>query len=197
MQVATFLAQFAVGPVVRRLGLGRTISTLPAGVGRMGALALLYGSFPVFVAVRGIESVLRGSFFRSAYELIFVPMAPAEKHRTKTFLDVTCDRIGDAVGAGVVQVLLLVGTGLPDDRAPRRRSSRWRAGACIWRAGSTRSTSASSSGGLTAHGDAAPVVVGSETGWTVLDLVPADRPARTVTSRGRAPRRPRSTTRRC
>jgi ATP:ADP antiporter, AAA family len=35
---------------------------------------------------------------------------------------------------------------------------------------------------LTAHGDAASVVVGSETGWTVLDLVPADRPARTVTT---------------
>ncbi len=92
VQCATFLTQFAVGPAVRRFGLGRTISTLPAGVGTMGVLGLLYGSFPVFVAVRGMESVLRGSFFRSAYELIFVPMAPAEKHRTKTFLDVTCDR---------------------------------------------------------------------------------------------------------
>ena len=120
MQVATFLTQFAVGPVVRRIGLGRTISTLPAGVGAMGVVGLLYGSFPVFVAVRGIESVLRGSFFRSAYELIFVPMAPAEKHRTKTFLDVTCDRIGDVVGAGVVQALLFSWIGVPDHGAPGR-----------------------------------------------------------------------------
>ncbi len=181
VQLATFLTQFAVAPVVRKIGLGRTISTLPAGVGAMGVVGLLYGSFPVFAAVRGIESVLRGSFFRSAYELIFVPMAPAEKHRTKTFLDVTCDRIGDAVGAGVVQALLLFGAAYLTTEL---------LGVVIAMAGwslyLTNRLDALYLGvverRLTAHGDAASVVVGSETGWTVLDLVPADRPARTVTT---------------
>jgi AAA family ATP:ADP antiporter len=181
VQVATFLTQFAVGPVVRRIGLGRTISTLPAGVGTMGVLGLLYGSFPVFAAVRAIESILRGSFFRSAYELIFVPMAPAEKHRTKTFLDVTCDRIGDAVGAGVVQTLLLFGTtylttellGVIIAMAGWSLYLANRLDALYLGVVERR---------LTAHGDAAAVVVGSETGWTVLDLVPPDRPARTATT---------------
>jgi hypothetical protein len=50
--------------------------------------------------------VLRGSWFRSGYELLFVPMAPDEKRHTKTFLDVTCDRAGDALGALVVQASL-------------------------------------------------------------------------------------------
>jgi ATP:ADP antiporter, AAA family len=181
VQVATFLAQFAVGPAVRRIGLGRTISTLPAGVGAMGVLGLLYGSFPVFVAVRAIESVLRGSFFRSAYELIFVPMAPAEKHRTKTFLDVTCDRLGDAVGAGIVQGMLLLGSAYLTTEL---------LGVIIAMAGWSlylaNRLDALYLGvverRLTAHGDAASVVVGSETGWTVLDLVPPDRPARTATT---------------
>jgi hypothetical protein len=179
VQLGTFLAQFAVAPVVRRVGLGRTISTLPAGVGTMGVVGLLFGSFPVFVAVRGIESVLRGSFFRSAYELIFVPMAPAEKHRTKTFLDVTCDRIGDAVGAGVVQFFLLFGTtylttellGVVIAMAGWSLYLANRLDALYLGVVERR---------LTAHGEAAPVVVGSETGWTVLDLAPADRPNRTM-----------------
>jgi hypothetical protein len=174
------LKEHAVAPVVRKIGLGRTISTLPAGVGTMGMLGLLYGSFPVFIAVRGLESVLRGSFFRSAYELIFVPMAPAEKHRTKTFLDVTCDRIGDAVGAGIVQFFLLFGTtylttellGVVIAMAVWSLYLASRLDALYLGVVERR---------LTAHGDAASVVVGSETGWTVLDLAPADRPARSVT----------------
>ena len=61
---------------------------------------------------RGIEAVLRGSWFRSGYELLFVPMAPDEKRHTKTFLDVTCDRAGDALGAMVVQVSLAAAVSL-------------------------------------------------------------------------------------
>src|SRR6185503_18292823 len=53
------------------------------------------------------ESVLRGSLFRSAYELLFVPMDPNERRRVKTFLDVTCDRAGESAGAGLVQLLLV------------------------------------------------------------------------------------------
>ena len=110
VQIAAFLAQAGVAYIIRRFGLGRTISSLPAGLGISGVAAFFFPGFPTFVAMRGVESVLRASMFRSGYELLFVPMDPAEKRRTKTFLDVTCDRAGDALGAGVVQVLLLAGT---------------------------------------------------------------------------------------
>jgi ATP:ADP antiporter, AAA family len=106
--VATSLAQVAAGSSVRRLGLGRTISSLPLGLGIFGALALVFQAFPMIVIVRGMESALRSSLFRSGYELLFVPMDPAEKRRVKTFLDVACDRAGDAVGAVIVQVILLL-----------------------------------------------------------------------------------------
>ena len=107
IQLLTFAAQAGVGTTVRRVGLGRTISSLPAGLGISSALALIVQAFPLFVVARGVESVIRGSLYRSGYELLFVPMDPAEKRRTKTFLDVTCDRAGDALGAGIVQLLLL------------------------------------------------------------------------------------------
>src|SRR4030095_9096859 len=58
---------------------------------------------------RGLELVLRGSFLRSGYELFFTPVPPREKRAVKTFIDVGCDRMGDALGAGVLQLLLLLG----------------------------------------------------------------------------------------
>jgi hypothetical protein len=58
---------------------------------------------------RALELVLRGSFLRSSYELFYTPVPPKEKRATKMFIDVSCDRMGDAVGAGILQLLLLLG----------------------------------------------------------------------------------------
>jgi hypothetical protein len=169
VQVLTFLTQFAVGAIVRRGGVGRAISVLPAGVGAMSALGLLFASFPIIVAVRGVEGILRGSFFRSAYELIFVPMAAAEKHRTKTFLDVTCDRVGDAAGAGIVQFVLLTGAAYVTTELLGIIVA-----LAAWSIWLTNRLDALYLGvverRLVAQAGHAPVIVGSETGWTVLDL---------------------------
>jgi len=109
VQLLTVAAQASVAPVLRRLGIGRTISSLPGGLGLASAVALIVPGFNMFAGVRVVEAVLRGSFFRSGYELLFVPMDPEEKRRTKTFLDVACDRAGDAIGALIVQLFLLIG----------------------------------------------------------------------------------------
>ena len=109
----TFVAQAGVGPVLNRFGIGRTVATLPLGLGVSTGLTLFFQSFPFIAVTRGIEAVLRGSWFRSGYELLFVPMAPEEKRNTKTFIDVTCDRAGDAVGAGIVQGVIYLGLNAP------------------------------------------------------------------------------------
>ncbi len=109
-QVGTFLFQAVfAGPLQQRLGVGRSVTTLPLGLGAGSIAALLFPITPVFAVARFTEYVLRGSLFRSGYELLFSAMSPAEKRRVKTFLDVACDRAGDALGAGIVQVLLLAG----------------------------------------------------------------------------------------
>jgi len=109
LQVLTFIAQTETGALTHRLGIRRTISTLPAGVGLAGLVALMVQGWPAVIALRGIEAVLRASFFRSGYELLFVPMDPSERQQVKTSLDVTCDRAGEAAGAGVVQAMLVAG----------------------------------------------------------------------------------------
>lgn len=110
VQVVTFVFQaLAAVPIQKRLGIGRSVTSLPFGVGVGAVGSLLFPTTGAFAVARGTESVLRGSLFRSGYELLFAAMPPQEKRRVKTFLDVACDRAGDALGAGIVQALLLTG----------------------------------------------------------------------------------------
>jgi hypothetical protein len=166
----TFVAQTSVSYTVRHAGIGRTIASLPAGFGGMATLALVFPTaFPFIVATRWVEAVLRGSLFRSAYELLFVPMDPVEKRRAKAFLDVTCDRLGDALGAGIVQVLLLAGVTAIAPGLLALAVAMSAAG--LWVAmrldrlylGVVRTQ-------LVRRVDPAPLVVGSETGWTIIDV---------------------------
>ena len=61
-QILTFFTQTFLAPrSLRRIGIGRTISTLPLGVGAGALGALLAPIFPVFTVLRSLESGLRGS----------------------------------------------------------------------------------------------------------------------------------------
>jgi hypothetical protein len=109
-QVLTFAGQtFLAQRSLQRFGIGRTISALPAGVGSGALLTLLAPVFPVFTLFRLMESSLRGSFFRAGYELLYTPVRAAEKRAAKTLIDVACDRAGDALGSGIVQLMLWFG----------------------------------------------------------------------------------------
>lgn len=106
-QTSTFVVQTVfTGRALRRGGAGDTVSALPISVGIGSVAALFVPALPLLTVARGLEAVIRGSLFRGGYELLFSPMGPAEKRRAKTFLDVACDRAGDALGAGMVQLAL-------------------------------------------------------------------------------------------
>jgi hypothetical protein len=64
---------------------------------------------PVFALFRLLESSLRGSFVRAGYELLYIPVRAAEKRAAKTLIDVACDRVGDSLGSGFVQLMLWFG----------------------------------------------------------------------------------------
>lgn len=109
-QILTFLVQSILTPIaLERLGLGRTVMALPLSVIGSAGLSLAVPAFGLVASGRALESILRGSFFRSGYELFFTPIPPQEKRAVKTVIDVGADRFGDALGAGVVQLLLLMG----------------------------------------------------------------------------------------
>jgi ATP:ADP antiporter, AAA family len=69
------------------------------------AAALLAPAFLVFHAIlvlRVVEGVTRSSLYRSAYELFYTPLPAAKKRATKTLIDVGVDRVGTAIGSGLL-----------------------------------------------------------------------------------------------
>jgi ATP:ADP antiporter, AAA family len=107
--VLTFLFQTLLGHLaLARLGIAGTAAALPATVALGGALALFLPGLPAFAALRGGEMSLHSSLYRSGYELFFTPMSPSDKRGLKTLIDVGFERVGDALGGGLVKLFLAV-----------------------------------------------------------------------------------------
>lgn len=108
----TFLLQtFFVQVSLRRAGLAASVAIAPVTVS-MGSVACLF--FPGFASVavaRATEIMLRGSLYRSAYELFYGAIPPAEKRTVKSLIDVGADRAGDAVGSAGVSLMLVLSPG--------------------------------------------------------------------------------------
>ena len=90
-----------------RLGLAGTVATVPAAVAAGSAAALALPGFMSAAILRGSESVLGNSLYRASYELLFTPVAARDKRSVKTLVDVAAARIGDVLGAGLVQAALV------------------------------------------------------------------------------------------
>lgn len=95
------------------LGIARSAALLPAGVSLGAAAGLLLPGLGPMLLARGTEIVLRNSIFRSAYELLFSPVPPAERRSTKLLVDVGATRLGDIAGAGLIQLVLLLAVARP------------------------------------------------------------------------------------
>ena len=110
ISLLTLLAQGLLARhALERLGLARTVTTHPASVIAAGVGAVLLPGLVTATIMRGADAVLRNSLFRAGYELLFTPVSRDDKRATKTIIDVGIDKIGDAIGAGLVAVLLVAG----------------------------------------------------------------------------------------
>jgi hypothetical protein len=110
---ATSLVIFAVQAFVTRFalqhaGLAASAGALPVTLAAGSLTAAFFPGFPILTAARGLENLVRGSLFRSAYELFYTAVAPADKRAVKSVIDVGADRMGDAVGAGAVSLFLIL-----------------------------------------------------------------------------------------
>jgi hypothetical protein len=115
LSLVTFLVQTSVGRLVlERLGLSWATASVPLAITAGSAGLLLTGGLAGAAIARGLENVVRSSLFRSGYELFFTPIPAQEKRGTKTIIDVGFDRLGDAVGGGLVTLLLAVAAARSD-----------------------------------------------------------------------------------
>lgn len=105
--ILTFVIQTSSSRVVlERFGLGLTTSTPSMALFVGSVTSLLAPGFGSLVFARGGESVFRSSLFRAGYELFYTPIAADEKRAAKSLIDVAFDRLGDAVGGGLVRLAL-------------------------------------------------------------------------------------------
>jgi ATP:ADP antiporter, AAA family len=104
----TFILQTASSrAMLERFGLALTLST-PAIAALAGSIGgLVAPGFGSLLIARGGESIFRGSWFRAGYELFYTPIPAAEKLAAKSVIDVGFDRLGDAVGGGLVRLAVL------------------------------------------------------------------------------------------
>lgn len=105
--VITAIIQIAVcAPLIARLGVPRSVATLPITITVFGVFALAIPLPLAATIARGAELVTRNSIYRAGYELLYAPLAEDEKRPTKVVLDVGADRLGDLLGAQLVVLIL-------------------------------------------------------------------------------------------
>jgi len=109
VSLLSFLVQTTSSALaLERLGLGLTASTPSIALTAGGLLGLAFPGLAGALLARTGESVFRGSLFRTGYEIFYTPIPAEEKRAAKSIIDVGFDRLGDAVGGGMVRLLILL-----------------------------------------------------------------------------------------
>jgi AAA family ATP:ADP antiporter len=106
--LAFVVQSFSAPMVLEKLGLAVTTATpsLALLVGGIGGL-VFPGLGGALIARVG-ESTLRSSLFKTGYEIFFTPIAPHDKRAAKSIIDVGFDRLGDALGGGLIRLLIML-----------------------------------------------------------------------------------------
>jgi AAA family ATP:ADP antiporter len=109
ISLATFAVQAVVSRIwLKRFGPGATVAALPIAVTGISLISLFAPGVLVIFINRGLEVMLRGSLFRSGYELFYTPMPATERRSVKTVIDIGADRLGEGLSAASIQLLLVL-----------------------------------------------------------------------------------------
>ncbi len=112
--IVTFALQTGFGTrVLQRFGLTGALFALPGAVIMGGVFATAVTHLWTVMVLRGAESAVANSFFRSGFELLYTPLSWRYKRATKTIIDVGANRLGDLIGAGLLMALLFFVPNLP------------------------------------------------------------------------------------
>lgn len=104
----TFVVQTSASQfLLQRFGLALATSLPSFALLAGSALSLSFPGFASLTAARGAESISRGSLFRFGYELFYTPIPAHQKRAVKSIIDVGFDRLGDAVGGGIIRLVIL------------------------------------------------------------------------------------------
>jgi AAA family ATP:ADP antiporter len=112
-QVATLLTQiFVTTHLIRRLGVGWTLTILPLVTAAGFGLLAVWPAFGVFALFNAVHRATRYAISRPARETLFSVVPPGEKYKAKPFIDVFLYRFGDVAGAGIDGAMRAIGLSL-------------------------------------------------------------------------------------
>jgi ATP/ADP translocase len=110
--VALLLQLTLVARLLAVAGVAWTLALLPLTL-VFGSLGLLLAPTLILVtAVRGADASLRKSLYRSALEVLYVPVPSLLRRKTKTFIDSVVDSLAEGLGAAIV-FFWVTSSGLP------------------------------------------------------------------------------------
>ncbi len=106
----TILGQmFLVRFVVRRFGLGITLSIMPA----LSVLCFVWvAADPSLLVIAIVDVIRRASgftFSKPSTDMLYSVVTPEEKYKAKNFIDTTVYRFGDVVGIFMIRSMLTLG----------------------------------------------------------------------------------------
>lgn len=100
---------------LRHLGLAGTVALRPAAVAAGALFGVAQPGLASALLARGAHGVLHNSLFRSAYELLFTPIAERRKRPAKAIVDVGFDKVGTVAG-GLLILPIVSGLGTQSAR---------------------------------------------------------------------------------
>lgn len=101
-QIATLITQmFITTHLIRRLGVGWTLTILPAVTVAGFAVLAVWPVYGVMAIFQALHRATRYAVTRPARETLFSVVPPAEKYKAKPVVDVFLYRAGDVAGVGI------------------------------------------------------------------------------------------------
>ncbi len=97
--VSFLLQLLLVGPAIRRFGLSRTLLVLPAALAAGSSLIIVAPGVLSVLLTNAFDQGFRFSLDKASYELLYLPLAAAQRNRIKASIDIVGSRVADAVGA--------------------------------------------------------------------------------------------------
>ncbi len=91
---------------LKRFGPGRAVAVLPMAITGASLASIFAPGLVALTISRALEILLRGSVYRSGYEMFYAPMPEADKRSTKSVIDIGAERLGDGLAGASVQLLL-------------------------------------------------------------------------------------------
>jgi len=105
--ITFFVQALSSRAALQRYGVGLMTSAPAIAIVGGGIAGLIAPGFATVVVMRAAEAIFRGSWFRTGYELFYTPVPASTKRSTKPLIDVGVDRVGDAVGGGLIRLALV------------------------------------------------------------------------------------------